>query len=593
MDFANQARERAKFEMQRQNFELDLQDRVMEQSRTAATDLASGLIQLDENFEPIEPSLDQINELATEMGIDPIVLMGEVNKRTDAVREMGREERSFLLDEQINQATLQEKNFRNQRDAIMLPYDIQNKIVDVETGEANLERVKFLTDKEKAMLPFDMRLKSLQVENAEMASQQMLVEMQQKQEQARNEAVGILSFKDQQQIDKSPQGENLRSLSNLKVKMQNYRNLVDEYGTAKISPTQKRLLDQAQNEALIAWKTAAELGALQGPDLMLAEKSVPRATPDPEMGAIGKIFFSPTNNAAIKKTLDASIGTLEQNAQREIQQLQARGDKWFDNQYTYSLMNAFDNESIPTMYHNYESFSKTAEPGEVEEFTDFLLRAGIPESDPETIEEALQIFRGGSGGFNQPLSMGVNGSELGQLSAQFESSGDPGAIGYDRTGGYSFGTYQLAHGNAAKFLEQSRFRGEFGTLDKNSKEFQNTWKRVAQENPQEFEREQHEFIKQTHFDPQVQKLASAGVNLGNYSPVMQQVVWSTSVQHGAGTNVITKTFNKLGPNASEEDLIREIYSERATRFGGSTPAVRQSVRNRFKKEKQLALKALA
>jgi len=44
--------------------------------------------------------------------------------------------------------------------------------------------------------------------------------------------------------------------------------------------------------------------------------------------------------------------------------------------------------------------------------------------------------------------------ELGSLNGRYESSGNPGAIGCDKTGGWSYGTYQLAtkRGTFAGFL---------------------------------------------------------------------------------------------------------------------------------------------
>lgn len=184
----------------------------------------------------------------------------------------------------------------------------------------------------------------------------------------------------------------------------------------------------------------------------------------------------------------------------------------------------------------------------------------------------------------KPLSMGENGSSLGGLSAKYESSGNPGAIGYDSTGGNSYGTYQLAHNNAKKFVEQSPYAAEFKGIPFNSEAFKQKWREVAKQDPESFKEAQHDYIAQTHYEPQKQKLASLGVDLDAYSPVLKDVIFSTGVQHGGNNNIIESAFKKLGKDADEEDLIKEIYKERwagGKRFASSTPAVRQSVYKRF------------
>jgi hypothetical protein len=63
-------------------------------------------------------------------------------------------------------------------------------------------------------------------------------------------------------------------------------------------------------------------------------------------------------------------------------------------------------------------------------------------------------------------------------------------------------------------------------------------------------------------------------------------VWSTAVQHGGNTNVITRIYRS---GMGDDELIRAIYAERATRFSGSTKKVRASVQKRFVQEQKIAL----
>lgn len=183
-------------------------------------------------------------------------------------------------------------------------------------------------------------------------------------------------------------------------------------------------------------------------------------------------------------------------------------------------------------------------------------------------------------------------AQTGSLSQKYESGGDPGAIGYDKVGGLSYGKYQLAHQNAKRFVEQSPYAKDFSGIAFNSDAWQKKWKEVAKKDPQGFGSAQEQYIKKTHVQPQVDRLAKAGLDISRYSPALMEVVHSTAVQHGANTDVIEKALKKVGKNASEADLIKAIYDERwsgGKRFASSTPAVQRAVKNRFDRELKDAL----
>lgn len=188
-----------------------------------------------------------------------------------------------------------------------------------------------------------------------------------------------------------------------------------------------------------------------------------------------------------------------------------------------------------------------------------------------------------SQGFSQ-VGGDTNTASLGSLSQKYESSGNPGAIGYDSTGGWSYGTYQLAHNNAQRFVEQSPYAQEFAGVPFNSPEFRSRWKQIAQEDPQGFAQAQEEYIAKTHFEPLAAKAAQAGLDLSQHSPVLAEVIFSTGVQHGGNTDVINRAIARVGADAPDEELIKAIYNERwngGARFASSTPQVKNSVHNRF------------
>lgn len=183
--------------------------------------------------------------------------------------------------------------------------------------------------------------------------------------------------------------------------------------------------------------------------------------------------------------------------------------------------------------------------------------------------------------FSNAPSKALNGSGIGSLSAKYESGGNPGAIGYDRTGGYSYGTYQLAHNNAQKFVAESPYASQFAGIPFNSAAFQQKWKEIAQKDPQGFASAQHDYIAKTHLEPVVNRLKSKGIDVSRMSPIVQDVMWSTAVQHGPGSKIIDQA---MATAQNEQDFIKKVYQLRwngGAGFASSTPAVQKSVYNRF------------
>lgn len=184
-------------------------------------------------------------------------------------------------------------------------------------------------------------------------------------------------------------------------------------------------------------------------------------------------------------------------------------------------------------------------------------------------------------GFKNDPSKSLNGSKIGSLSAKYESGGNPGAIGYDSTGGYSYGTYQLAHNNAQRFVAESPYAQQFAGIPFNSPQFQQKWKQIAQADPQGFAQAQHDYIAKTHLEPVVNRLKAGGIDVSRMSPTVQDVIWSTAVQHGPGNKIIEQA---MATAKDERDFIQKVYQLRwnnGAGFASSTPSVRQSVYNRF------------
>lgn len=197
---------------------------------------------------------------------------------------------------------------------------------------------------------------------------------------------------------------------------------------------------------------------------------------------------------------------------------------------------------------------------------------------------------------------------LGALSAKAESGKDgPAAVGWDSTGGTSYGTYQLSSkkGSIDEFLkflddkkpEWSQRLRSAGKSDTGSKkgDFPDAWRAIAKEDPKGFHDLQHEFIQKRDFDPTVKRLQKIGYDVNKQPPIVADVLWSTAVQHGAGGayGIFSKVITELGPNVDADKLIKRVYEIRGTKFGGSTEQVRASVQKRFQEESSTALAKLS
>lgn len=201
--------------------------------------------------------------------------------------------------------------------------------------------------------------------------------------------------------------------------------------------------------------------------------------------------------------------------------------------------------------------------------------------------------------------------DLGKISERYESNGNPGAIGRDRTGGWSYGTYQIATKtgtflNYMNFLK-TRFTDFYNELEavggepaarSGSAAFKEKWEELAASGD-EFRKSQHDFIQVTHHDPAVQSIKREfGLDVCNdCCNGVQDMIWSASVQHGpAGCvkilrNALRNTKSDI-KKLTDRQLIEIFYNERSkvdVYFSRSTAAVKQSVYKRFQTEKTDAI----
>ena len=198
---------------------------------------------------------------------------------------------------------------------------------------------------------------------------------------------------------------------------------------------------------------------------------------------------------------------------------------------------------------------------------------------------------------------------LGSLSARYESNGRPDAIGFDKKGGFSYGAYQIATrtGTMDTFLAhlKTHFPAMHGALlaaggaaaaHEGTEAFKKAWVGLARD--ASFGQAQHDFIRDTHYQPFVRKLkADLSLDADARSAALRNVLWSVAVQHGAANTVVqTALAGRQAGVLDEKALIQAIYAERSKvdlYFAGSTAQVQLAVARRFVDEQAQALTMLA
>ena len=217
--------------------------------------------------------------------------------------------------------------------------------------------------------------------------------------------------------------------------------------------------------------------------------------------------------------------------------------------------------------------------------------------------------------------------EIGSLSAQYETSGrGPGTVSTGRgdRGGVSYGSYQLSTtaGRPQDFLasEGATWAAEFAGQQPGTPAFSQTWRDIAAREPDAFQQAQHDYIERTHYDPQAARVetrstvtaadgtvTTPGVDLNQHSRALQNVGWSSAVQHGPESNIVANAVRDVRAAGIQEwdagfdrGVINAVYDERGRRdrngelahFSSSSAQVQAGVAARFTAERADALAAL-
>jgi hypothetical protein len=197
---------------------------------------------------------------------------------------------------------------------------------------------------------------------------------------------------------------------------------------------------------------------------------------------------------------------------------------------------------------------------------------------------------------------------LGFSAAKYESNINPGTIS-NTTGDYggkSYGAWQFSSktGSLDSFINSLKVNNtevyeklsgaKAKDNNKFGENFDTEWARLATSNKEEFLKLQHDCVKQDYYDNAAQDLKlKYGFDISQKSDALKESLFSTVVQHGVGGT--SSLFSKINLNNSDGNIINDLYNERQkvnTYFKSSSAQVKQSVYNRFTKEKQDMLSML-
>ena len=191
-------------------------------------------------------------------------------------------------------------------------------------------------------------------------------------------------------------------------------------------------------------------------------------------------------------------------------------------------------------------------------------------------------------GTQEVISKLCQGQEIGALSSHFESGEQgPGVVGYDPNGGTSYGTYQISSraGTMNHFIDylseqapdlagKLKAAGAANTGSASGR-MPGVWKKIAAADPVRFSKLQFDFIEKSHYVPALQEISQrTGLDVSKAPRALQEVLWSTAVQHGpnGAAKIFTKAIGRAqakNGGVKLDQLIGSVYDLRASQFGSS------------------------
>lgn len=91
--------EAKRFAMEQDKFNFERQERVKKQQADRAASIAIQMVDLDDGMNVVTPDMKTIAEIARDAGIDPNILASEISRQANDLRKSSLEERKFMFDQ--------------------------------------------------------------------------------------------------------------------------------------------------------------------------------------------------------------------------------------------------------------------------------------------------------------------------------------------------------------------------------------------------------------------------------------------------------------------------------------------------------------
>lgn len=203
---------------------------------------------------------------------------------------------------------------------------------------------------------------------------------------------------------------------------------------------------------------------------------------------------------------------------------------------------------------------------------------------------------------------------LGDLSARYESNGDPATVssGYGDGGGMSYGAYQFASnfGVPQKFVEWvqgyaddalANYGRVLAQYEVNSQAFIQSWVELGTVDPVGFLQLQHDYTKECYFDSGASNLLDwYGFDIADRTEALQNVLWSACVQFGDTYGAVNfkEAADMLGKDmndCTDEELVTYVYEVRLNdlSYSSGSPSLRPGLFARWRSEREDALAMLS
>ena len=118
-------------------------------------------------------------------------------------------------------------------------------------------------------------------------------------------------------------------------------------------------------------------------------------------------------------------------------------------------------------------------------------------------------------------------------------------------------------------MEGSRWAPEFRGAKPGTPEFSETWRKIAERDPDAFQAAQFDYVKRTHYDAHIALLkGKLSFSAESHTKALREAIWSTAVQEGPKSPSSFEAVKTTQPRPRESAfdfdsrLISRIYRNR-------------------------------